>query len=265
MAVKLKLIMCGILMCGVTFSLGLTAEAKDNFDSLRQEIDLLKEGQESIQKSLNEIKKLLKQRPQAPQRKSPIQEVDLELSLANAPSKGDAQAPVVLVEFSDYQCPFCARVAKNTFPQIDKEYVQTGKVRYVFRDFPLESIHKDAAKAAEAARCAGDQGRYWEMHDELFKNRKNLGLEKLPGYARTVGLDIGIFQACLDSGKYGEIVRQDLKDGQKAGVRGTPTFFVGRADGGNQTFKASTRLRGAQGFGSFQKAIEALLKDQPAG
>jgi protein-disulfide isomerase len=252
--VFLGLAVLTFLLVNVGFS-----QSTGELESFKTELEDLKAGQQEMQKELKAIKELLKQRPPARQAQPPIQPVDLELNLANSPAKGDQAAPVVLVEFSDYQCPFCGRAFENTFPEIDKHYIQTGKVKYVFRDFPLDSIHKDAAKASEAARCAGDQGKYWEMHDQLFAHRKALGLAKLPGYAQTIGLDMPTFQACLDSGNYAEAVRQDLQDGQKAGVRGTPTFFLGRANGNTSTVKATQRLRGAQAYSNFKKAIDTLL------
>jgi protein-disulfide isomerase len=147
-------------------------------------------------------------------------------------------------------------------PQIEKEYIQTGKVRYVQRDFPIESIHKDAFKAAEAARCAGDQGKYWEMHDRLFANQQALGLKDLPQHAEALGLDASRFQQCVESGKYASAVRKDLADGQAAGVTGTPTFFLGLSDPNSSTVKVLRTLIGAQSYGTFKEAIDSLPSSQ---
>ena len=106
-----------------------------------------------------------------------------------APSRGKADARVTIVEFTDYQCPFCSRYVRETYPQLDKEYVQTGKVKYVLRDLPLEAIHPLAMKAAEAAHCAGEQGKYWEMHDRLFANQTELARTDLAKHAQALGLD----------------------------------------------------------------------------
>ena len=127
-------------------------QSGSDLESFKEELETLRIGQQEIHKELKVIKELLKQAPPPRRAQSPIQPVDLKLNLANSPAKGDPDAPVILVEFSDFQCPYCARANANTFPQIDKKYIQTGKIKYVFRDFPLESIHKDAAKASEAAR-----------------------------------------------------------------------------------------------------------------
>jgi protein-disulfide isomerase len=105
------------------------------------------------------------------------------LSVDGAPSMGNGDAKVTLIEFSDYQCSFCGRHFSQTLPRLMTEYVKTGKVKYVLRDFPLEPIHPLAFKAAEAARCASDQGKYWEMHDRLFSNQQALGPKDLPRHA----------------------------------------------------------------------------------
>ena len=144
-------------------------------------------------------------------------------------------------------------------PQIEKEYIKTGKVKYVARDFPLEAIHKDAFKAAEAAHCAGDQGHYWEMHTRLFANQRALGLKDLPQHAQAQGLDVPKFQRCLESGKYAARIRKDLEDGQKAGVTGTPGFFLGVTVPNDPTVKVIRVLKGAQPYTSFKEAIDSLL------
>lgn len=243
---------CVILLVGAQVT-----HASDDLESLRQEIESLKTGQQAIQKELVEIKQLL----QGPRRKPAVEAIDLRLSLDGAPVKGDPQAPLILMEFSDYECPFCARHFQTTWPQIAQHYIRTGKLRYVFRDFPLEAIHRHAVKAAEAAHCAGEQGRYWSMHDRLFAHRTALGAEKLPHHAEAVGLVLPEFQACLDSGRYADQVRQGFADGKKAGVRGTPTFFVGIIGDQRRTISATRVIRGAVPFAEFQKVLEHLLAE----
>lgn len=147
-------------------------------------------------------------------------------------------------------------------PQIEKDYIKTGKVKYVVRDFPLESIHPQAFKAHEAANCAGDQGKYWEMHDRLFTNQKALGLKALPGHAEVVGLDLPTFEACLSSGKHSSEIRADLAEGIKAGVRGTPTFLLGLTEPNASKVKATRIIRGAQPYFRFKQVIDRLLASQ---
>ena len=161
--------------------------------------------------------------------------------------KGNANAKVTIIEFSDYECPFCGRHFAETYPQIVKEYVDTGKVKLVFRDFPL-SFHPDAQKAAEAAECAGEQNKYWQMHDKLYTNQQALDVESLKIYAKDIGLNTATFNACLDDGKMVDEVAKDFADGQSYGVTGTPAFFI------NGRF-----IAGAYPFADFKKIIDEEL------
>ena len=147
-------------------------------------------------------------------------------------------------------------------PQIDSEYIKTGKLKYVVRDFPLEAIHKDAFKAAEAAHCAGEQGKFWEMHARLYDNQKALGLSNLSLHAQALGLEMPRFQKCLDGGKYATKVRKDLADGQKAGITGTPAFLLGVTVPNDPMVKVIRVLKGAQPYTSFKDAIDSLLSSQ---
>lgn len=158
------------------------------------------------------------------------------------PSLGNPEATVTIVEFGDFQCPFCARLFHETLPQIKEQYVKTGKVRFVYRDFPLSSIHAMAQKAAEAAECADEQEKFWPYHDILYQRQQSLSIANLKTWASEIGLNSAQFDACLDSGKYTDEVQKDLSAGQLAGVTGTPATFVnGRLISGAvpfETFKA---------------------------
>ena len=131
-------------------------------------------------------------------------------------------------------------------------------MKYLFFDFPLESIHKNALKAAEASRCAGEQGKYWEMHDQLFANSTALEMIDLARYATALNLDLIKFQECMDSGRYANEIRKDISEGQKAGVRGTPTFFVGVSEGENTRIKILRVIRGAQPYQNFKEALDSI-------
>jgi len=144
-------------------------------------------------------------------------------------------------------------------PQLQRDYIDTGKLRYVARDFPLESIHPQAFKAAEAAHCAGDQRAYWPMYERLFANQRALGPADLVGHAQALKLDAAAFQSCLSSGKYAATVRQGLADGQKAGVTGTPAFFLGTIQPDGSKVKVVRVLKGAQPYSAFKEAIDGLL------
>lgn len=232
-------------------------------DDLKKEIQSLKSGQEAIQKDLQEIKKLLAARPAAPGA-GPDQALNALVETAGAPSKGNKNARLTLVEFSEYQCPFCGRHVRDTMPQIQKEYIETGKVHYVFRDLPLESIHKNAFKAAEAARCAGEQNKYWEMHDRLFENQKSLEPASLTAHAQAIGLDAKKFQSCLDSGKFAADIKKDIADANKIGITGTPTTVIGLTQPNDSKIKVVKVIRGAQNFASFKEALDSLAVEAAA-
>ena len=134
-------------------------------------------------------------------------------------------------------------------------------MKYVFLDFPLESIHKFAFKASEAAHCAGEQGKFWEMHDRLFPNQKTL--EPWTPHAQAIGLDVPKFEACLNAGKQAEEIRRDMAQAQKAGVTGTPLFFLAYTDPSSSKVKTVARLSGAQPFATFKAEIDKLLAEQP--
>jgi protein-disulfide isomerase len=221
--------------------------------SIEAELQELKKGQAEIKRELEEIRKLLAPKPPQPQ----IEKIDAVVAVGRIPAKGRKDAPLTLIEFSDYQCPFCKRHVEQTVPELVKQYVDTGKARYVFRDFPLTAIHPQASKAAEAARCAGDQGKYWEMHDRLFANQKELAPAKLPEHATAIGLDGAKFQQCLDSGKYTQAVQNDIDDATKLGMRGTPTVIVGTTDG--DQVKDAVMIRGAHPLATFKTEIDKLL------
>ena len=147
----------------------------------------------------------------------------VDVAAGDAPSKGPTDAPIQIVEFSDFECPFCQRVT----PTLDRVVAEYGdKVRLAFRQYPLDNIHANARKAAEAALCAHEQGEFWKMHDVMFSEQKELGVEALRDKASRIGLDSEKFNECLDSGRYAEQVEEDFRAGVLAGVSGTPAIFV---------------------------------------
>jgi len=168
--------------------------------------------------------------------------------LDGQPLLGNPNAPVTLIEFTDFQCSFCGRYANTTFFEIKKKYVDTGKVKTVFKNFPL-SFHENAQKAAEASECAFEQGKFWGYKEVLFNNQNNLSIADLKKYAQDVSLEIPKFNSCLDLGKFENEVKKDFKEGQDLGVSGTPTFFIN-----------GEKIIGAQPFSEFQKIIENKLK-----
>jgi protein-disulfide isomerase len=165
------------------------------------------------------------------------------------PVLGNPGAEVTIVEFGDFQCPFCSRLASDTLPRLKAQYVDTGKARFIWRDFPIRSIHEFAQKAAEAGECVDEQGKFWQYHDILIARQAQLNFSNLRIWAAELGVDVQKFNQCLDSGKYAAEVAKDLADGQALGVTGTPATFVnGRL------------ISGAVPYAQFAALIEEELK-----
>ena len=239
-----------------------SASTKDEVLALKEEVKQLKAGQESMKNDLAEIRKLLEsgQKP-TPTRAAAKAFEPKDISIEGAPFKGQADAVITLVEYSDYQCPFCKRHMLQTHPQIASEYIDQGKVKYVMREFPLTSLHPRAVAASLAALCARDQGKYWEMHDVLFANQKKMTDDDIKGYASEAGLDIDTFVSCMDAGKYNEQVQSDLTEGRGLGITGTPSFALGlTAPADSNQVKVMKVVRGARSYDSFAKEINELLE-----
>jgi protein-disulfide isomerase len=184
----------------------------------------------------------------------------VKVSIDDDPIRGSLDAPITIIEFSDFQCPFCSRFQTETLPTILEEYVDTGKVKFVYRDFPIQSSHPNAMPAAAASECAHEQNKYWEYHDALFERQQtwnNLKLadsiDTFKNIAKEFGMNEDQFNSCLDSGKYVEEINKDLRDGTNYGITGTPGFFVGNEKNG------FVKLIGAQPIGAFKKIIDSQL------
>jgi protein-disulfide isomerase len=226
-------------------------------EALQQDIQQLKAGQAEVLRRLEALQKAVEAGGSGRRREAPFR--GAEISITDAPSKGSVDAKLVLIEFSDYQCPFCRRFSNSTLPQILKDYVDTGKMRYVFRDFPLPSIHPAATEAAVAARCAGQQGKYWEMHDRFFADPKSVQAKNWKDHAEALDLDGADFDVCMADESHERAVRQSAADGGKIGVSGTPTLFLGTLGPDGETVKATEIIRGAQPYGNFKQLIDGLL------
>ncbi len=188
-------------------------------------------------------------------KQDPQGNVRIDVSADDDPSLGNKNAKVTVIEFSDYQCPFCRTFWRESFGQLKKEYIDTGKIRFVYRDYPL-SFHPMAEPSAQAGQCADDQGKYWEFHDKIFSEEDKKGqgtvtytVQELKLWASQIGLDKTKFNQCLDSNKYKAEVQKDFDDGNSAGVSGTPSIFInGRL------------VVGAQPYASFKAIIDEELK-----
>lgn len=184
--------------------------------------------------------------------KQPAKKVEIEIG--SAPVQGDSKAPVTIIEFSDFQCPYCKQFFDTTISQIKTEYVKTGKVKFAYKHFPL-SFHQNAQKAAEASECANEQNKFWEYHDQLFSTQSTwesqdaaTAATTFTSYATQLGLDATQFSSCLSSSKYKQKVEQDAALGAQVGVTGTPGTFIN-----------GQLIVGAQPYATFKTIIDAEL------
>jgi len=187
---------------------------------------------------------------------------DAPVPLKGAALRGNKSAPVALIVYSDYQCPYCGRFARESLPTILKKYVEPGQILLAFRNLPLTAIHPFAHKAAEAAECAGAQGKYWSMHDLLFEDQKHLSEPDLQRRADALELDRRRFDECL-AGEAITQVKDDEAVAQALGITGTPTFFIGTLKAGDAV-AVSRRLAGALPIQDFEKALDRVLDDSRA-
>ena len=187
-----------------------------------------------------------------------VEDVDgLELWLGDLPSIGSADAKLAIVEFSDFECRFCSRFARETLGQIRREFVDTGKIRYMFSDYPIADIHDFAFRAGEAAECAREQGKYLEIRDRLLANQDRLAAPDLTSHARAVGLDMSTFDACLSQGRAATL-RGRIARAERAGVRSTPTFLIGQVQPGGK-LRVLKRVNGARHYDTFRRVLEQLV------
>jgi protein-disulfide isomerase len=180
-----------------------------------------------------------------------------------APTKGKADAPVTMVEFADFQCPFCSRFASDTLQQLVKNYVDTGKIKFVYKEYSLP-FHSNSQPAAMAAECANEQGKFWPMHDKLYttqttwENQDAATVKKtFKEYGVSLGLNAASFNSCLDSNKYSDKIQKQISEGSQYGVSGTPTFYIGNQKSGY------TQIVGAQPLPSFEQLIKQV--SSPSG
>lgn len=241
------------LVIGVIILVGVAAFFAGSFTSNLNSEQI---SEEDLDKALAKLElKLLQNKLPTEQPSAPV-----KISIDDDPIFGNPDAPITIVEFSDFECPFCARFHVQTLPSLFEEYIDQGKVKLVFRDFPIQSIHPNALPASVAANCANDQGKFKEMHDMIFENQNVWNkqetvnaLSTFSQYAASMQLDQESFDACLTSGKHIPEIRNDLEDGRDYGVSGTPGFFIGNDEIGY------VELKGAQPFESFKKVIDAQL------
>lgn len=191
------------------------------------------------------------------EKRAPIQTIDGELNIAQHPGVGPKDASVILIEFGDFQCPFCRRHLLGTAQELYENLVLTNQIRYVFFDYPMEAKHPLAAKAAAAARCAEEQAKYWEMRNTLYTSQKALHEGFLSKHAKMSGLNEAEFTSCLESDRYESAVMQDKAIGMSLGVKGTPTFFIGINKG--DEVMLVRKIQGLQSYDVFEQEIFATI------
>ena len=232
--------------------------------SLQRQIDELKEGQQRLLQEVQEIKKLLQER--ANRTNTSNQPVVPNITSANVrgePFRGTNTATVAMIEYSDFDCSFCGRYARDIFPKIDQDYVKAGKVRYFFRDLP-EPNETNAWFKARAARCAGDQGKFWEMHDLLFAAQSASGKD-LEDFAQTLSLDSQRFNECLVSEKYLENIQRSADGAKRLGLFGTPAFLIGIVTKDGDFVRVRRVLVGAESYNAIKSVLDEMLASASAG
>jgi protein-disulfide isomerase len=222
--------------------------SKRQIDSLRRDLESLRDSQRQLAAGVLQG------------RKDPAGPVGQSIDVSNAPARGRADAVVTLVEFSDYECPFCIRHFQQTMPRIDEHYIQPGKIRYVFRDFPIDSNHPQAIRAHEAARCALEQEKFWDLHNRLFSAPGTHESAALEERAKEAGLNVGAFRACLASGRTTASVRETEGIAESLGATGTPWFFVGLRDLKTNRVRVLRPIGGALPYEQFAAALDQALK-----
>jgi protein-disulfide isomerase len=238
---------------------------ESQISDIHLDIQSIQEKQELLQKELSEIKKLLsaqanvaeKEKPRSPPQQPPL---PMTMDISKSPTMGNKNAPLVLIEFTDYQCPFCRRHFETVHQQLVKTYVDTGQLKLVLKEFPLQKLHPNAPRAAMAAQCAGSQNSYWPMHDLLFRNQTRVQMADLKSFAVSLGLDSELFMNCMKERLFTSNIIEDFNLGVTAGVKGTPFFFFGR---NNKTspdmITVEQYFYGAKTFEEFKQMIDTLL------
>jgi protein-disulfide isomerase len=194
-------------------------------------------------------------RPPAP---DPVTVVDDVIASDSDVGRAEQRAKIAIVEFSDFQCPFCGRHSRDVLPTIERRYVQPGLAQYIFRHFPLQAIHPLASAAAKASECARSQGAFWTMHDVLFQNQSRLQSDGFQPFVAQAGLDRALFDSCLANDAAAVAIRRDIAEAHRLSVTSTPTFFLGFEL--NDRIKLVRRINGAQPVDVFSRMLDELLK-----
>ena len=243
-----------IIISLIIFGLQYNNLAKDNASEENKKTDDSTSLQEAINRDMELLKKLMMQT------RSPDPEVkDVEFEIGDNPVEGSSCAQLIMVQFSDYTCGHCALYTKETYPEILKNYINTGKLRYVVIDYPLPE-NFPAVTASEAAHCASKQGKYWEMHEEIYLEQESLN--DINSMASSINLDMEKFNACMDSKKYESVIAKNIELGTRLKIPSVPNFIIARIDPENPgKVKGISYIRGAKPYTYFQQEIDKALAD----
>jgi protein-disulfide isomerase len=240
-----------------------TAKGEDQNRSIQEQLNDLKKGQQQILQELEALRSAIQQAPA----RSEVQARPAGPTIFNVrgePFKGTTNASVAIVEYSDFDCSHCAQFAAQTFPEIDRKYILTGKIRYFFRDLP-EPGNAESLLKAHFARCAGDQGKFWLAHDYLFLRHPTLTGSNLESEARELGLDATMLTTCLKDPKYTIMIQRSAAGAARMRIQGTPTFFVGSLSENGDLVEIKESIVGLENTDILEKAIEKLLAPSKPG
>ena len=256
MTIKLIVGACAIALAQLA-ACEAAAQSPD-LQSIRQELESVRAAQMQMQEEMRQMKALIQKLSAPAVVAASAPALGTELSLEGAQVKGAAQAKVVLIEYSDFQCPFCASYAASSYREISRDYVDTGKARYAFMSFPIESLHPAAFRQHIAAACAAEGGRFWPMHDRLFADPKAVDARALAAHAAAIGLDGAKFRSCLEVEGHAAEIRRTVASGHALGINGTPTFVIGIV-GADEKVKVARVISGAKPYAAFKEAIDGVL------
>ncbi|MGD9159680.1 MAG: thioredoxin domain-containing protein [Desulfobacteraceae bacterium] len=249
-----KLVKLAIAIFLITFGLPYNTVAEDGVSNTNKKDDNSASVQEAINRDQELLKKLMMQT------RSPDPEIkDIEFEIGDSPVEGSSSARLIMIQFSDYTCSHCALYTNKTYPEILKNYVNTGKLRYVIIDYPLPN-NFPAIMGAEAVHCASEQGKFREMHEEIMRDQKSLG--DITSIASFINLNMDEFSACMESKKYEAVINENIELGTKLKIPSVPNFIVARIDPENSgKVKGISYIRGAKKYEYFKQEIDKALAD----
>ncbi len=259
-------LLCPLLAClgGLTFVPIARPQDADDQKAVRQDIATLKKDvkaigdkQQQIIDQLNELKRLL----QANSGVAPLFKPPATMGVQGEPFQGNSTARIAVIEYGDFECPACGAFSRETYPQIVANYIKNEKVKYFYRDLTM-TIHPHAIPAARAAHCAGEQGKFWEMHDSLFANQAALAEKDVADRARGLGLDVAALMRCLSSDRYLDAIRKSSAEAQAMGINATPTFLLGVISPSGDVVKIEKTIVGAYPYATFKVFLDNLLASE---